>query len=148
MDTPFDIRTLYKAQVNRTDHRQATYDILVRRVHHRVKTVSQSNEVQCVYQLPQLVVGMPLYDPFECCGYLIRKLKNDGFMVKYYHPNILYINWAQHVIESHVRGLDATEAARKKEADLKFRQDVRSGGLHVPATGGLTSYIPTGRLFA
>jgi hypothetical protein len=152
---PFDIRTLYKSQVQRTDHRQETYDIVVRRVHHRVQTVSLRNETHCVFELPKLIVGMPLYDPFECCGYVIRTLKVEGFYVKYYHPNFLYINWAKDVIEHRVRELNAKEDARKrlekkkKDDEAKKQTDKLGGGLLNLPTVDLNSldFQPTGKLF-
>ena len=151
----FDIRKLYKSQVQRTDHRQETYNIIVRRVHHRVQTVSQRNEVHCVFELPKLVVGMPLYDPFECCGYVIRTLKRDGFFVQYYHPNVLYINWSKDVIEHRVKELNAKEEARKrlekkkKEDEAKKQKDKLGGGLLNLPTVNLNdlNFTPTGKLF-
>ena len=154
-DKPFDIRTLYKSQVQRTDHRQETYDIIVRRVRHRVQTVSQRNDIHCVFELPKLVVGMPLYDPFECCGYVIRTLSQDGFFVKYNHPNVLYINWSKDVIEHRVKELNAKEEARKrlekkkKEDEAKKQKDKLGGGLLNLPTVDLNhlNFTPTGKLF-
>ena len=150
-NAPFDIRTLYNSQVSRTDHRHETYNVIARRVYHRVQTVSQRNDIQCIFQLPQLVVGMPLYDPFECCGYLIRTLKKDGFLVKYYHPNILYINWSKEVIENRVNELNAKEKARKRMQKIKAEEEAKKnigglGQLPVVTTNKL-NFTPTGKLF-
>lgn len=148
----FDIRTLYTSQTQRTDHRQETYNTIVRRVYHRVRTVSKRNEIHCIFQLPQLVIGMPLYDPFECCGYLIRTLKRDGFLVKYYHPNILYINWAKEVIEHRVQELNAADAKQKiidkKKQQEQAKQKKTHSSLQLPVVDlNRLNFTPTGRLF-
>ena len=148
-DPSFDIRTLYNNQVSRKDHRQETYNILVRRAHHRIKTVAQRNEVQCIFQLPQIIVGSPLYDPFECCGYLIKTLKQQGFLVKYFHPNILYINWSREVIEPRVRELNARDKTKQKQEQQKTVREHQNGTKNL--LNGLPTvnldYTPTGKLF-
>lgn len=141
----FDIRSLYKCQTNRSELRQETYDSLLKKVHHRIKTVSTRNEIQCIFQLPQLIVGMPLYNPFECCGYLIHILKKEGFLVKYFHPNILYINWDKHIIAPRVKELNAKDAQKKIKQENEQRQ--KHILQHSPTIHNL-SYTPTGRLFS
>ena len=164
---PFDIRTLYNTQQTRTDLRKETYDVIVRRAHHRIQTVAKRNEIHCVFQLPQMIVGMPLYDPFECCGYLIRTLKQEGFLVKYYHPNILYINWAKEVIAPRVAELNAQDqrssgttphmlaSAQMPTRRPEYRESGRS--MQPPSESSQNlfkqlptvnlSYKPTGKLF-
>ena len=146
-DKPFDIRSLYKVQKTRSELRQETYDSLLKKVHHRVTTVSKRNETQCLFQLPQLIMGMPLYNPFECCGYLIHILKKEGFLVKYFHPNILYINWDTHIIAPRVKELDAKDAqerVKKKQQDAKQKD---TNLLQNLPTVNTMSYTPTGKLF-
>ena len=107
----FDIRKLYHSQKRRDDHRQELYDSMVRKVHHRVETVAQRNETQCLFQIPQFIIGMPLYDPFQCTGYVIHTLKAQGFHVRYFHPNTLHVDWSRHLIEPYVQALDRRSAA-------------------------------------
>ena len=141
---PFDIRSLYESQKTRSDLRQEIYDTLLKKVHHRDTTVSKRSETQCIFQLPQLVMGMPLYNPFECCGYLIHTLKKEGFLVKYFHPNILYINWDTHIIAPRVKELNAREAQEK----IKKQTEQKNNNLlqNLPTVQTM-SYTPTGRLF-
>jgi hypothetical protein len=48
------------------------------------------------------MIGVPRYDHGACTAYLIDKLKDNGFVVKYTHPNLLFISW-KHWIPSYVR---------------------------------------------
>lgn len=141
---PFDIRSLYQSQKTRTDLRQETYDTLLKKVHHRVTTVSKRNETHCIFQLPLLVMGMPLYNPFECCGYLIHSLKKEGFLVKYFHPNILYINWDTHIIAPRVKELNAKDAQERVRQQEKLKN--KNLLQNLPSVNTL-SYTPTGKLF-
>jgi hypothetical protein len=42
------------------------------------------------------------YDQAMCVTFLIDKLKENGFNVRYIHPNLLFISW-QHWIPDYVR---------------------------------------------
>ena len=56
----------------------------------------------CFFLLPEFVLGVPRYDMVKCTSYVIEKLIDNGFMVKYTHPNLLFISW-QHYIPSYER---------------------------------------------
>ena len=38
-------------------------------------------------------VGEPVYDKGECIGYLVSQLEQNGFHVKYVHPQTLFVSW-------------------------------------------------------
>jgi hypothetical protein len=48
------------------------------------------------------VIGVPKYDQGACIAYLLNKLKDNGFNVRYIHPNTLFISWL-HWVPSYVR---------------------------------------------
>ena len=48
------------------------------------------------------MIGVPKYDQAACIAYLIDKLKNNGFNVRYIHPNTLFISWI-HWVPDYVR---------------------------------------------
>ena len=47
-------------------------------------------------------MGVPKYDNGACIAYLMDKLKENGFNVRYIHPNTLLISWG-HWVPSYVR---------------------------------------------
>lgn len=95
---------LCKQQKITHEHKVKIYQKILARVHKKIKTVSRqrSNNKFCVYLLPEFVLGIPRYDMANCTTYVIEKLMENGFQVKYTHPNLLFISW-QHYIPSHVR---------------------------------------------
>lgn len=82
----------------------STYNKILVRVHHRIKTISRQvkNEQFCWYVIPEMIIGVPRYDYGACTAYLIDKLRSDNLYVKYTHPNLLLISW-KHWIPGYVR---------------------------------------------
>ena len=52
--------------------------------------------------VPEFIVGQPIYDKGECLGYLVTQLEQNGFFVKYVHPNTLFVSW-HNFVPSYVR---------------------------------------------
>ena len=80
------------------------YNKILIRVHNKIKFASKNlvNE-QCIwYVMPEMLIGVPKYDYKDCTAYIIEKLRDNGFVVRYTHPNLLFISW-KHWIPSYVR---------------------------------------------
>ena len=145
-----DIRKLYASQKRREDSKRELYEVVVDKVHHRIQTVAARSETRCIFQVPPYMIGMPLYDAYQCSGYVIKRLKNEGFIVQYAHPNVLAINWDKDAIEPYVRALDQREQAqRDKERMQQLRVTPSSSGSVAHSTPSNTdiTYKPTGKLF-
>ena len=80
------------------------FNKLLNRIHVRIKTTSRQkmDEQFCWFIVPEIMIGVPKYDQAACIAYLIDKLKNNGFNVKYIHPNTLFISWT-HWVPDYVR---------------------------------------------
>ena len=39
----------------------------------------------------------PKYNTQECITYVIEKIINNGFQIKYTHPNLLFISWKHYI---------------------------------------------------
>ena len=83
----------------------STFNKILSRIHTKVKTISrqQGNPQFCWYIIPERLIGVPTYDSPGCAAYLISKLRDNGFVVRYTHPNLLFVSW-KHWIPSYVRG--------------------------------------------
>ena len=80
------------------------YNKILLRIHSKIKYVSKQlvNEQCCWYIMPEMMIGIPKYDVKDCTAYTIEKLRENGFIVRYTHPNLLFISW-KHWIPSYVR---------------------------------------------
>ena len=95
---------LYKQKKLTHDHKIKIYQRVLARVHSKIKTTSRmrGSEKFTFFLLPEFILGVPRYDMAECTSFVMEKLIDNGFMIKYTHPNLLFISW-QHYIPNYQR---------------------------------------------
>ena len=95
---------LYKQKKLTQDHKIKIYQRVLARVHSKIKTTSRmrGSEKFTFFLLPEFIRGVPSYDIAECTSFVMEKLIDNGFMIKYTHPNLLFISW-QHYIPNYQR---------------------------------------------
>ena len=107
------------------------YNKILNRIHVRIKTTSKLkiDEHFCWFVVPEIIIGVPKYDQAACIAYLIDKLKDNGFNVRYIHPNTLFISWL-HWVPSYVRtelkkktGIVVNEYGQKIDTEDKNDND-------------------------
>jgi hypothetical protein len=99
-----NIDDLYEKKRQYDLNKLALFNKILNRIHVRIKTVSRQRKDEnfCWYVVPELIIGVPKYDQAACIAYLMDKLKENGFNIKYIHPNTLFISWI-HWVPSYVR---------------------------------------------
>ena len=80
----FDINKLHVHQERRNLEKIKLYDIILKRAYNRIETVAVHGH-QCLFNVPEFLLGMPLYDAFQCSGYILQKLKKNAFF-----KNVVY----------------------------------------------------------
>lgn len=80
------------------------YNAILNRIHNKIKLTSRQHieNHYCWFIIPEVMIGVPKYDVATCISYVITKLQENGFNVRYTHPNLLLISW-QHWVPSYVR---------------------------------------------
>jgi hypothetical protein len=120
-----NIDELYEKKKQKDLNKLALFNKLLHRVHVRIRTTSRQkvDDQFCWFLVPETIIGVPKYDQGTCIAYLIDKLKNSGFNVRYIHPNMLFISWI-HWIPQYVRteiknktGIKINEYGQKIEED-------------------------------
>ena len=119
------------------------YNKLLNRIHVRIKTTSKQkkDEQYCWYVVPEMIIGVPKYDQPACIAYLIGKLRENQFNVRYIHPNTLFILW-NHWVPSYVRtelknktGVIVDEFGNKKDdGEPKSLNNIFNGITHTNLT--------------
>ena len=81
-----------------------TFNRILTRVHDKIKVAARQKNSQqfCWYLVPEMLIGVPNYDKNACITYLISKLEENDFVVRYTHPNLLFISW-KHYVPNYVR---------------------------------------------
>lgn len=99
-----NIDELYEKKRQYDLNKLTLFNKILNRIHVRIKTTSKQkmDEQFCWFIVPEIILGVPKYDQGACIAFLLEKLKNNGFNVRYVHPNALFISW-HHFIPSYVR---------------------------------------------
>lgn len=81
-----------------------SYNKILEKIHHQIKVASRQkiNNQCCWYVVPEFIFGIPRYDIKACIVYIIQSLEENGFRIKYTHPNLLLIAW-NHWVPDYVR---------------------------------------------
>jgi|UniRef100_A0A6C0M2P6 hypothetical protein len=81
-----------------------TFNRILTRVHDKIKVASRQKNSQqfCWYLVPEMLMGVPNYDKNGCISYIMSKLQENDFIVRYTHPNLLFISW-KHYVPNYVR---------------------------------------------
>ena len=99
-----NIDELYEKKRQHDLNKLALFNKILNRIHVKIKTVSRQkvDDQFCWFLVPETIIGVPRYDQGACIAYIIDKLKTNGFVVRYIHPNMLFISW-MHFVPSYVR---------------------------------------------
>jgi len=140
------------------------FNKILNRIHVRIKTTSRqkADEHFCWFLVPEVIIGVPKYDQAACIAYIMDTLQTNGFQVRYFHPNTVFISW-NHWVPSYVRteikkktGIVINEYGEKikdenaqNEDDLE-EQDTRSADIQQIKNSKkytpINSYKPSGKL--
>lgn len=84
---------LIKQQSERNKTKHDTFDKIYKNIENKIRISSFGNNYFTIYEIPEFIFGIPLYNIMEASLYIIEKLNNNGFKVEYFEPNKLLINW-------------------------------------------------------
>ncbi len=88
-----DMKELYSTINAKTLRRMELYDSVLKKCHSRILYNSGLQRTYCFYQIPEFIIGVPLYDIVELRKYIMNSLKTNGFELLYIEPNWLFIQW-------------------------------------------------------
>lgn len=111
---------LYETKKQKDLNKLETYNRILNRIHNKIKHVSRQRcEQHCWFVVPEMILGVPRYDNSDCISYIVQKLRDNGFAVKYTHPNMLFISW-QNWVPDYVR----SEIKKKMNVNINGFGDV------------------------
>jgi hypothetical protein len=118
-----NIDELYERKRQHDVMKLELFNKMLNNVHKRIKLTSRQkiDNQTCWYLVPETILGVPKYDQGACIAFLMDKLKNNGFNVRYIHPNLLFISWT-HWVPGYIRsefkkktGISINEYGQKVE---------------------------------
>jgi len=88
-----NMKDLYSTINEKTLKRMEIYDSVLQKCHARIKYNATLQRSYCFFQIPEFIIGVPLFDPNEMKTYIINSLKTNGFQLLYVEPNWLFVHW-------------------------------------------------------
>lgn len=85
-------KDLIKQQKKRIDEKNKIYKKVYERVDKKIVMASSHNYYECLYEVPEFMLGLPLYNIEECINYINNKLIDNGFKTSWENNKVL-INW-------------------------------------------------------
>ena len=95
---------LYDRKKEKDLQKMQIFNRILNRIHEKIKMTSRQkiNSSFCWYVVPELMLGYVNYDRVACISYVLAKLEENDFQVRYTHPNLIFISWG-HYIPTYVR---------------------------------------------
>jgi hypothetical protein len=99
-----NIDELYGKSQQRDLKQLSIFNKILNRIHKRITFTARNrtNDKHVWFTVPEYIFGEPIYDQGDCIGYLVQKLEENGFHIRYVHPNTLFVSWGNW-IPSYVR---------------------------------------------
>jgi hypothetical protein len=104
-NSKINIDELYERRQKRDMKQLDIFNKILNRIHKRIQHTAKNklcSDNFVWFNVPEYIVGEPVYDKGECTGYLVSQLEHNGFFVKYVYPNTLFVSW-HNWVPSYVR---------------------------------------------
>jgi hypothetical protein len=122
MSKMLNIEELHREQDKKEQNKSEIFVTILEKVHQKIKFTSQvSKDKFCFFSVPTYVYGLPLFDINSCIIYLTKTLSDNGFDIKYTHPNLLLISWLEKPKKQPINNSSYTTNSFQKLEDVRRR---------------------------
>lgn len=156
--TKINMDELYESKQKKDLAKLNVFKKILGRVHQKIKTTNRitRNSPCCWFTVPEVILGIPYYDHIACIEFLVHELEENGFIVRYNHPNVLFVSW-NHWVPSYVRseikkktgvevdGYGNVVEKKEKQPDLNFAPKSNSSSDTKKNYKDISSYTPSGK---
>jgi len=129
-----NIKELYSTINNKNIKRLEIYDTILQKCHHRIKYNSTLERTYCFFQVPEFIIGVPIFDINELRTYIMNSLKKDNFEYIYVEPNWLFIYWSnkssKSLINNPVEIKNIKNIKNKQNNNYKSVDSIRNTGVY------------------
>jgi hypothetical protein len=89
------IDDLYERNQQRDLKQLSIFNKILNRIHRRITLAGRNkrNDKYIWFNIPEYIFGEPAFDAADCVAFVVNKLADNGFHVRYIHPNTLFISW-------------------------------------------------------
>lgn len=79
---------------NKRKDKFAIFETISEKCHKYIVKYAKNERYRCFFEVPEFILGTPIYNLNAAIMYLMNKLSKNGYLVKYFFPNYLYISWS------------------------------------------------------
>lgn len=87
-------KDLIKQQKKKQKEKDLIYKKIYQRIEKKIVMASKLDFSQCLYEIPEFMLGVPLYNLNQCISYNDKKLKENGFKT-IWNRNTVLVNWEE-----------------------------------------------------
>ena len=84
---------LINSQKEREQKKFITFEKVYSNIEKKIVKASATNFYYVWYEIPQYIIGCPLYNYNECLEYNIKRLESNGFKTEIHGPTIILVSW-------------------------------------------------------
>jgi len=105
-----NIDDLYEKDQKRDLKQLSIFNKILNRIHRRITITSRNkrSDKYIWFTIPEYIFGEPVYEKTDCIAYVVAKLEENGFFIKFIYPNTLFVSW-----ENWVPAYTRTEIKKK-----------------------------------
>lgn len=70
-----------------------TFDRLLEMCHKRIRRAAELEKFECEYDVPEYVMGLPLFNVNDCLDHIMNRLRTNGFQVQHVFPKTVRVTW-------------------------------------------------------
>lgn len=128
-------RTINEKNMRKTE----CYEKVLETCHRKISIAAEHRQLRLMYEVPEYVVGYPIFDISNCIKFLSKSLKSNGFLVKYYFPKVLYISWDFDEIKTNE---ESEKKAMFLSQNMQQKPLIQHQGQHVVPNKTKTQKVP------
>ncbi len=91
----YNVNDIKKFIHEREKGRLKVFEDVLEKCYHRIQSAVLRDEPFAVFVVPDFIMGKPKYNFANCIEYIVFRLKQNGFSLKYFYPNALQISWGK-----------------------------------------------------
>jgi len=88
-----NINDLYETARKKELTKFKTFDTVLKRCHNKIKNYASNHKTECIYEVPEFIIGTPLFDRDELTEYISSSLLKNGLIVTKYPSYMIYVSW-------------------------------------------------------
>lgn len=139
---------LYQATNERRRRQHECFVIILERCYNRIRKCASVSRSDCLFEVPEFILGKPLYNIDRCVRYVLTNLEGNGYRVTYVFPRFLHISWD---LQKDDTGEAFTAAHAHAHAHAQSQAQAQSATIGPPAYGegllpppAMTRTVPPG----